>query len=67
MQEIPEGRMAVCHFGNFDVWREWPARGDPDVTVELFDEEEARAVAEHANGDGEDIETRVRRPHALET
>jgi hypothetical protein len=57
---IPEDRVGVCDFGGLGSWHEWPERKDPRVTIETFDDEQARALAEEAERD-EDTEVLARR------
>lgn len=60
LHEIPEDRLAVCAFSSLGIWHEWPERNDPRVTVEAFDEAQARVIAERAEGD-ENVDVLARR------
>lgn len=60
MAEIPDDRIALCDFGRFGEWHEWPAAGQPLVTVETFDELSARELAKQSDS-ADDPETLIRR------
>jgi hypothetical protein len=60
LREVRDDRAAICDLGSLGIWHEWPERNDPRVTIETFDEAQARALAEGAEGD-EDVDALARR------